>query len=65
MNRSVDFNDQGFLRLTSVLELIPISKTSWWQGVRDKKFPQPVKLGPRTTCWRARDIMALVEQGVT
>lgn len=43
---------------------IPISKSSWWAGVRDGKFPQPVKLGPRTTVWREDDIEALLADGL-
>lgn len=51
----------GFLRLPQVLALVPISKTSWWEGCKDGRFPKPVKLGPRTTAWRAEDIAALVQ----
>jgi prophage regulatory protein len=45
----------GFLRLHQIIGnptspgIIPISKSAWWEGVRTKRFPQPVKLGPRTT----------------
>jgi len=52
----------GLLRLPQVLSVIPISKSAWWQGVKDGRFPPSVKLGKRTTCWRARDIAALVEE---
>lgn len=51
----------GLVRLTTVLRYIPVSKTTWWVGVKSGRFPQPVKLGPRTTCWRAADICALIE----
>ena len=51
----------GFLRLPQVLALFPISKTSWWEGCKDGRFPKPVKLGPRATAWRAEDIAALVQ----
>lgn len=51
----------GFLRLPQILALFPISKTSWWEGCKDGRFPKPVKLGPRTTAWRAEDIAALVQ----
>ena len=51
----------GFLRLPQVLALIPISKSAWWEGCKTGRFPKPVKLGPRTTVWRAEDIAALVE----
>ena len=51
----------GFLRLPQILALFPISKTSWWEGCKEGRFPKPVKLGPRTTAWRAEDIAALVQ----
>ena len=51
----------GFLRLPQVLALIPISKSAWWAGCKTGRFPKPIKLGPRTTVWRAEDITALIE----
>jgi len=53
---------EGFMRLPEVLRVIPISKTAWWEGVRSGRYPQSVKLGPRTTAWRVSDIRALVQQ---
>src|SRR4051794_13861104 len=43
-------------------QLIPISKTSWWEGVRSGHFPKPIKIGPRTTAWEIGPIRALVQQ---
>ena len=51
-----------FLRLPQVFAIIPISKSAWWQGCKDGRFPKPIKLGPRTSAWRSSDIAALVEQ---
>lgn len=56
-------NPQALLRLPQVLELIPVSRSSFWAGVKSGRYPQPVKLGPATTCWRAADILALIEGG--
>ncbi len=53
---------EGFLRLPDVLRVIPISKTAWWTGVQSKKFPAPVRLGPRTTAWKVSDIRKLIEE---
>lgn len=53
-------NTAPLLRLPQVLELLPISKSSWWAGVKSGKYPASVKLGPRTTCWLASDIHALI-----
>lgn len=42
--------------------ILPIGRSTWWAGVRSGRFPQPVKLGPRTTAWRASEIRDLVER---
>ncbi len=49
------------LRINQVLALVPIGKSSWWEGCRTGRYPKPVKLGPRTTVWRAEDIAAFIE----
>jgi prophage regulatory protein len=54
----------GLLRLAGVLRLVPVSKSSWWAGVKSGRYPRPVRIGPRTTAWRARDIRELVENGI-
>ena len=41
--------------------LLPIGKSQWWEGVKKGRFPQPLKLGPRTTVWRLEDIEHLAE----
>jgi len=51
----------GFLRLSQVLHFVPISKSAWWEGCKSGRFPKPIKLGPRTTAWKAEDIAALVK----
>jgi predicted DNA-binding transcriptional regulator AlpA len=61
----------GFLRLPQIIgnpkatppitPIIPVKKSSWWEGVRSGRFPKPIKLGPRTTAWRVEDIRALIE----
>lgn len=53
--------DAGFLRLPQVLTLIPISRSSWWDGIKKGKYPQGIKLGTRTTVWRAEDIRSLID----
>jgi len=51
---------RALLRLPQVLEFVPVSASTWWAGVLTGKFPKPIKLGPRTTCWRASDILELI-----
>lgn len=59
-NRST-LPETGFIRLPQVLQLIPISKSSWWAGVKSGRYPAAVKLSERTTCWRSSDIRKLIE----
>ena len=51
----------GFLRLPQVLELFPVSRSSWWAGVKTGVYPAPVKLSARSVGWRASHVHALLE----
>lgn len=51
----------GFLRISQILELIPIGKSTWWAGVKNGRFPKPIKFGPNTTVWRIQDIEDLIK----
>ncbi len=62
--------ETGFLRLKQVIgdpkanppipAVIPVSKSTWWAGVKSGRFPQPVRIGPRSPAWRVEDIRELV-----
>lgn len=65
--------ETGYLRLTSIIgnkkanppipAIIPVSKSTWWAGVKSGRYPKPVrKLGVRITAWRVEDIKAYIEQ---
>jgi prophage regulatory protein len=56
--------DTGFIRLKNIIAPdgpIPVSKSTWWKGVKLKRFPAPVKLSTRITAWRVEDIRAFIE----
>jgi predicted DNA-binding transcriptional regulator AlpA len=50
----------GFVRLPQILSVIPVSRSTWWQWVKDGKAPAGTKLGPRITAWRVEEISALI-----
>jgi prophage regulatory protein len=60
----------GLLRLWQILgnrrkgipPIIPVSKSTWWAGVKSGKYPKPVKLSARCTCWYVEDIRKLMER---
>ncbi len=72
-NTNSQLPDTGFLRLSQIVgnskakppinPIYPVSKSTWWAGVRSGRFPKPVKLGPRITAWRVEDIRKLIQQG--
>jgi len=57
----------GLYRIKSIVRtpgagtpLIDIAPSTWWAGVKDGRFPKPVHLGKRTTCWRGSDLLAFI-----
>ena len=62
----------GYLRLPSIIgdskaeppipAIIPVSKSSWYSGVRAGRYPKPVKISPRCVAWPVNDILQLVEE---
>ena len=66
--------ETGFLRLPQIVgdskaqppvpALIPVSRSTWWAGVKSGRYPQPVKLGPRITAWRVEDIRRLIQDTI-
>lgn len=63
--------ETGYLRIWHILgdkkanppipPIIPVGKSTWWNGIKSGRFPAPVKLGPNITAWKAEDIRALLE----
>ena len=65
--------ESGYLRLAQIIgnpksrppipPIIPVSKSTWWAGVKSGRFPQPVRtLGLRITAWRVEDIRELIQK---
>lgn len=66
--------ETGYVRLPQILgdpkatppipAIIPVSRSTWWAGVKSGRYPQPVRtLGKRITAWRVEDIRTLIERG--
>ena len=62
----------GFVRLNQIVgdpkadppipAVIPVGRSTWWAGVKSGRYPQSIKLGPRTTVWRVEDIRRLIDE---
>ena len=66
-----DLKNTGYIRLKQIIgnkkdpesaPIIPVSKSTWWQGVKEGRYPAAVKLSARTTAWRVEDIRNLIER---
>ena len=62
MKNVTPFPTTVFLRLPQILAVYPVSRSTWWAGVKSGRYPPSVKLGPRTTAWRAEDISKLIQE---
>ncbi len=68
MSHNIQFPSTGLVRIRQILAPegpIPVSKSTWWAGIRDGRFPKPMKLGARISVWRAEDILALTQSEET
>ncbi|MGH8719473.1 MAG: helix-turn-helix transcriptional regulator [Burkholderiales bacterium] len=65
--------ETGYVRLRQIIgdpkaeppipPVIPVSKSTWWEGVKSGRYPKPTKaLSRRITAWRVEDIRRLIEQ---
>lgn len=59
----------GYLRIyhiigdakKGIIGIFPVSRSSWYEGIKAGKYPQPVNLGGgRSVAWRVEDIRALL-----
>jgi hypothetical protein len=61
-----NFPENDFLSLKQIIgdpkakppitPIIPVSRTTWLDGVKRGRFPKPVKLNVRVVVWKAKDI---------
>jgi prophage regulatory protein len=61
-----EFPKTGFLRLPAIIAPhgpIPVSKSTWWAGIKTGRYPKPVKLSARISAWRVEDIRAFIDAG--
>lgn len=52
--------ETGFVRLSTILQIYPVGRSTWWAGIKAGKYPPGLKIGANTTAWRVEDIRALI-----
>ena len=63
--------ETGFVCLSNIIgdpkanspipAIIPVSKSTWWAGIKSGRYPKGLKIGPRITVWRVEDIRAFIQ----
>lgn len=48
------------LKLPSVLDRVPVSKTEWYRRIKNGTAPASVSLSARSVAWRESDIDAFI-----
>lgn len=59
-DKSFNLSKEGFIRLAKVLEIFPVSKSTWWSGIKKGKYPKPIKISERCSAWKLSDIENLI-----
>lgn len=54
-------NPAALLRFPTVQALTGLSRSTIYSRIREKAFPEPIKLGSRCTRFRAADVAAWLE----
>ncbi len=62
MSINQDFPNTGFVRAKPIAKFLGIGLSTWWLWVREDRTPKPIKLGNRTTVWRADEIHKLADE---
>lgn len=56
-------DNMRLLRLNEVLKLIPMSRSTFYAGIKAGIYPAPIKLGARISAWKTSEILPLLERG--
>lgn len=42
--------------------LLPISRSGWYRGIQEGRFPKPINLTAHTVVWKAEDVDAIIRE---
>ena len=60
----------GYLRIDQILgndkkgipALLPMCRSTWYEGIREGRFPKSIHLTKQTVVWRVEDILDLIDK---
>jgi prophage regulatory protein len=42
--------------------IIPVSRSAFYQGIKEGIYPKPVRLGKRTSAWRMSELLLVIQR---
>ena len=62
--------EKGFYRVNDIIgnrqkgipAILPVSRSTWWNGVKSGRYPKAIKFSAGITVWRISDIQKLVDK---
>ena len=58
--QGVNISGDGYLRLNEVLNVYPVSRATWYQGIERGVYPKQINLGKRSVAWTRESIRQLI-----
>jgi predicted DNA-binding transcriptional regulator AlpA len=55
----------GLMKLPQVLAVFPVSRSTWYAGIKSGIYPHALKLGQRSSAWSVESIRELIERVAT
>jgi prophage regulatory protein len=52
---------EKLLKLENVLEIFPVSKSTWYRGIKRGLYPAQIYLSAGCVAWKASEIYALAD----
>ncbi len=56
MYKSSCMQVQRLLKIEHILEIFPVCKSTWYNGVKANKYPKPLETGTKYSLWKEKDI---------
>jgi prophage regulatory protein len=53
-----------FLRITDVMSVTGLAKSTIWLYVKEGKFPKQIKLSPKISVWKESDVEAWITEQI-
>lgn len=58
----INLDMPGFQRLESVLEIFPVSRAAWYEGINEGRYPPSILIGKRSVGWSNYSLKKLLRE---